>query len=110
MKHVLGITERERGRHATLSPNAREKRKRTWARYRSEEKQAVRILRAEKRLVPLAIGPKLNMPDSTVAKYLRELEHEGAIEPIPPYLGLAARKHPDREEEREPTAGSRGSR
>ena len=37
-------------------------------------------------LVPLAIGPALTMPDSTVAKYLRELEREGAIDPIPAYL------------------------
>jgi hypothetical protein len=89
MKRVLDVTERERGRRAALSPGAREKRKQTWARYRSEEKEAVRILRAERGLVPLAIGPKLDMPDSTVAKHLRELERERAIEPIPAYLSLA---------------------
>jgi hypothetical protein len=50
MKHVLDVAERERGRHAALSPDAREKRKRTWARYRSQEKEAVRILRAERGL------------------------------------------------------------
>jgi uncharacterized membrane protein len=90
MKHVLTIEEREQGRQNALSPEARQKRRHTWARYRTEEKEAVRLLR-EQGLVPLAIGPALNIPDSTVAKYLRELEREGAIDPIPPYLTRAAR-------------------
>jgi hypothetical protein len=54
---------------------------------RSVEKEEVRELR-ERGLVPLAIGPALNMPASTVVRYLRELEREGAIDPIPHYLSL----------------------
>lgn len=90
MKYVLDAIERERGRQAALSHDARKKRQQTWSRYREEDKQAVRELR-NRGLVPLAIGPKLNMPDSTVAKHLRELEREGAIDPIPRYLSLVAR-------------------
>lgn len=44
----------------------------------------------EQGLVPLAIGPTLEMPDSTVAMHLRELEHEGVIEPILSYLTLGS--------------------
>jgi hypothetical protein len=91
VKHVLSVEERERGRWNALSSDAREKRRQTWFRYRNEDKQAVRELR-NRGLVPLAIGPKLNMPDSTVAKYLRELVSECAIEPIPAYLSLAPGK------------------
>jgi hypothetical protein len=94
MKHVLDATEREKGRQAALSPQAREKRRRTWTRYRSQEKEAVRILRAEQGLVPLAIGPALHMPDATVGRYLRELERDFLIDPVPPYLSLTARKRP----------------
>jgi Fic family protein len=89
MRHVLSPAERARGRRKAGAPEARRKYRETMARYRSEEKEAVRILRAENRLVPLAIGPALHMPDSTVTRYLRELESEGAIEPIPSYLSLA---------------------
>jgi Fic family protein len=88
MKHVLSVEERELGRRSALTSDAREKRRQTWARYRSEDKEAVRELR-NRGLVPLAIGPALNMPDSTVARYLRELVSEGAIEPIPAYLTIA---------------------
>src|SRR5262245_27876897 len=90
MRHVLSPTERDWGRRKGGSPEARRKYRQTMARYRAEEKEAVRILRAEKQLVPLAIGPALNMPDSTVARYLRELEREGLIDPIRAYLSLAA--------------------
>jgi predicted transcriptional regulator len=55
------------------------------ARYRAEDREAVLMLR-QRGLVPLAIGPELGMPDSTVAKHLRELEREGIIDPIPPHL------------------------
>jgi hypothetical protein len=48
---------------------------RPWARYRAEDKAAVHTL-CEQGVVPLAIGPVLDMPDSTVAKYLRELERD----------------------------------
>jgi DNA-binding Lrp family transcriptional regulator len=60
------------------------------ARLRAIDREAVRILRAERRLVPLAIGPELGMADSTVAMHLRDLEREGLIDPIPSYLGLTA--------------------
>lgn len=53
---------------APLSRESRRKRRDTWAHYRAEEKEAVQELRVE-RLVPLAIGPKLKMPDSAVARY-----------------------------------------
>jgi uncharacterized membrane protein len=85
MKYVLTIGDREKGRQQALSPASRRRRRQTWARYRAEDKEAVQTLRA-RGLVPLAIGRLLNMPDSTVSKYLRELEREGLIDPIPPYL------------------------
>jgi hypothetical protein len=89
--HELTPEERQKGLQQALSEESRWKRRDTWARYRTEDKEAVRILRAERRLVPLAIGPELGMPDSTVAKHLRELERDGAIEPIPRYLSLTAK-------------------
>jgi hypothetical protein len=95
MRHVLSTTERQRGRRKGSAPEARRKYRETMARYRSEEKEAVRILRVEKGLVPLAIGPALDMPDSTVARYLRELERDCSIDPVPSYLSLTARERPD---------------
>jgi hypothetical protein len=89
VNYVLGIGDREKGRQHALSPESKRKRRETWARYRAEEKEAVCTLR-EQGLVPLAIGPALNMPDSTVAKYLRELERDGLLDSIPPYLSLKA--------------------
>lgn len=87
MKYVLSVADRERGRQRALSAQSRRRRRQTWTRYRAEEKEAVRILR-QRGLVPLAIGPALNMPDSTVAVYLGELEREGAMDPIPVYLSF----------------------
>jgi hypothetical protein len=89
MNYVLVSTDRERGRQHALSPESKRKRRETWARYREHEKEAVRTLRV-RGLMPLAIGPALSMPDSTVGKYLRELKREGAIEPIPAYLSKPA--------------------
>jgi uncharacterized membrane protein len=88
VKYVLTVEEGERGRQKALSPESRQRRQKTWARYQAEDREAVRFLRAERGLVPLAIGPTLNMSDSTVAKHLRELERDGLIDPIPPYLSL----------------------
>jgi hypothetical protein len=85
VKYVLNIGDRERGRQKALSPESRRRRRETWARYRAEDKEAVRILR-QRGMVPLAIGPALHMPESTVAKYLRELGRELLIDSIPPYL------------------------
>jgi uncharacterized membrane protein len=87
--HELTPEDRQKGLKQALSEESRRKRRDTWARYRAEDKEAVRILR-QQGLVPLAIGPELNMPDSTVAKHLRELEREGLIDPIPRYLTLTA--------------------
>jgi DNA-binding transcriptional ArsR family regulator len=89
MRHVLSADERERGRHRGSSPEARKKYSETMARLRAVDRQAVRILRG-RGLVPLAIGPELNMPDSTVAMHLRALERDGLIEPIPSYLERSA--------------------
>ncbi len=83
------VTASEKGRRKALTAEARRKRRRTWAQYRTEEREAVRLLR-ERGLVPLAIGPALNMPDRTVARYLRDLERDGAIAPVPAYLTRAA--------------------
>jgi uncharacterized membrane protein len=85
MRYVLHPSERQQGLQRALSPESRRKRRETWAHYRAEDREAVRILR-ERGLVPLAIGPELNMPDSTVAAHLRELERDGFIEPLPPFL------------------------
>ncbi len=59
-------------------------------RLRATDREAVRILRAKRYLVPLAIGPELGMADSTVARHLRELERGGLIDPIPSHLSLTA--------------------
>jgi hypothetical protein len=46
-------------------------------------------------LVPLAIATALGLAPATTARYLRELEREGAIDPIPAYVG---RKGPSKRE------------
>ena len=88
MTYAFTAEDRARGRKRALSLESRRKRRETWARNRVEDKEAVRVLR-QQGLVPLAIGPALNMPDSTVARHLRELEREGLIEPMPVYLSLS---------------------
>jgi hypothetical protein len=90
-QHVFTPEEGQRAREKALSPESRKKRKETWARYRAEDREAVRILWAERRMVPLAIADALFMPIRTVAKHLRELEREGVIGPIPPHLSLSER-------------------
>jgi hypothetical protein len=87
MRHILTVEQMENGRLRALEPEARRKRRETWRRYREEDKDAVRVLR-KRGLVPLAIGPALGMPDSTVARYLRDLEGEGEIESVPSFLNL----------------------
>jgi hypothetical protein len=88
-RHVLTPEERNRGLQRAHGPAGRKKYSETMARYRAEDKEAVRILR-EQGLVPLAIGPELNMPDSTVAMHLAVLECDGLIDPIPSYLKVVA--------------------
>ena len=88
MAYWFTAEDRTNGRERALSAESRQKRRDTWARNRAEDKEAVRVLR-QQGLVPLAIGPALTMPDSTVAKCLRELEREGVIDPIPGYLSFA---------------------
>ena len=51
-------------------------------------RELVRRAYADERLVPLAIADKLDLKVRTVARYLRELEETGAIEPIPRWLTL----------------------
>jgi hypothetical protein len=75
-------------RPPAITPRSRQKRRATWARYRAEEREAVRVL-CQQGIVPLAIGPTLSMPDSTVTRYLRELEQAGSIEPVPAFLERA---------------------
>jgi Winged helix-turn-helix DNA-binding len=84
-RHVLTPEERNRGLLKSHGPEGRKRYSETMARLRAIDRQAVRILR-QRGLVPLAIGLELNMPDSTVAAHLRELERDGLIDPIPSYL------------------------
>jgi hypothetical protein len=84
-RYVLSPEERNRGLRKCHSPEARRRYSETMARLRDIDREAVRVLRT-RGLVPLAIGPELGMPDSTVAMHLRELERDGLIEPVPTYL------------------------
>lgn len=54
-------------------------------RLRAERRESVRRLYV-RGLVPLAIADALGWADARVARYLNELEDEGAIEPVPSYL------------------------
>jgi uncharacterized membrane protein len=84
MSYTLTAADRARGWERARSAESRARRR---AAYRAEEKEAVRFLHAVQGLVPLAIGPTLGLPDSTVARYLRELEREGSVR-VPAYLSL----------------------
>jgi hypothetical protein len=84
-KHVLTPEQRDRGLQKCHGPEARRRYSETMARLRAIDREAVRVLR-ERGLVPLAIGPELNMPDSTVAMHLVALERDGLIEPVPSYV------------------------
>jgi hypothetical protein len=69
------------------TPEAWAKRRETLRWKDQLRREDVAILR-RRGLVPLAIGPALGIPDRTIARYLRELERAGEIEPLPPYLTL----------------------
>jgi predicted transcriptional regulator len=67
------------------SPEAWAKRRET-LRWKAEiRKQDIAILR-NRGMVPAAIASQLGISMRTLAKHLRELERDGLIEPIPPYL------------------------
>jgi hypothetical protein len=77
VRHVLTVEQSENGRLRAREPEARRRRRETWARYRDEDREAVRVLR-----------PALGMPDSTVARHLRELVRAGEIAPLPAWATL----------------------
>lgn len=87
-RRVLSTEELNRGRQKAQGPEGRQRYSETMARLRAIDREAVRTLRAEG-LVPLAIGPELDMPDSTVAMHLREVARDGLIEPPPSYLSVS---------------------
>jgi DNA-binding CsgD family transcriptional regulator len=53
-------------------------------------RELIRRAYADERLVPLAIADKLGLSIRTVARYLRQLERAGLIDPIPPWHTLTA--------------------
>jgi uncharacterized membrane protein len=69
---------RREGLRRAHSPEARAKYSATMKRYRDEEREAVRVLRA-KGLVPAAIADELGMSDLTVARHLRMLRRTGSL-------------------------------
>jgi hypothetical protein len=56
----------------------------------NRRRELVRRAYVEQRLLPLVIAERLGLSVRTVARYLRELEREGLIDPIPPWLTLTA--------------------
>ena len=84
-RYILSVEDGEKASQRALSEASRQKRRETWQAYREQERQAVLGLRCWG-LAPLAIADELGLSDTTVPRYLRELEAAGEIEPAPSYL------------------------
>lgn len=84
-KPTLAYVFTDSDREKSHAPDAAAKRRAARASRIELRKEDVLLL-YRRGLIPLAIADKLGLRPRTVARYLRELETDGKIDPVPSYL------------------------